>query len=296
MATSPLPPSVRGRAFTVVTEAGRVAGYDLGEGRTVLLLHSFNAAGCGAELAPLANRPAAHRRVVLVDWLGFGTSERPDAPYGPDLYGEQLEHIRAAALQPSETSVDVVALSLPAQYVVVAAADHPERFGRLALISPTGFGRLKGGTSGIPRAVCHVLRATGIGRLLFAFLARRRVIHWFLAQIFADPARIPESYERYCWRTCQQPGAFRAPLAFVSGVLNDPRAEDAYRRLATPTLLVFGDHQRFSDPAASEALVAVMATCRRRRQRDLPWSAEWARRLDVMSRTQDRSQLCRLVV
>ncbi|MEO8572310.1 MAG: alpha/beta hydrolase, partial [Chloroflexota bacterium] len=156
-----------------------------------------------------------------------------------------------------ETSVDVVALSLPAQYVVVAAADHPERFGRLALISPTGFGRFKGGTSGTPRAVYRFLRATGIGRLLFAFLARRRVIHWFLAQIFADPARIPESYERYCWRTCQQPGAFRAPLAFVSGVLNDPRAEDAYRRLANPTLLVFGNHPRFSDPAASGALVAA---------------------------------------
>ena len=262
MTTSPLPPPVRGRAFTVVTEAGRVAGYHMGEGRTVLLLHSFNAAGCAAELAPLATRLAAHRRVILVDWLGFGTSERPDAPYGPDLYAEQLEHIRAAALQPSETSVDVVALSLPAQYVVVAAADHPERFGRLALISPTGFGRFKGGTSGNPPAVYRFLRATGIGRLLFAFLARRRVIHWFLAQIFADPARIPESYERYCWRTCQQPGAFLAPLAFVSGVLNDPRAEDAYRRLANPTLLVFGDHQRFSDPAASEALVAANGNLR----------------------------------
>jgi pimeloyl-ACP methyl ester carboxylesterase len=40
-------------------------------------------------------------------------------------------------------------------------------------------------------------------------------------------------------------------------VLNDPRAEDAYRRLANPTLLVFGDHPRFSDPAASDALIAA---------------------------------------
>ncbi len=84
-----------------------------------------------------------------------------------------------------------------------------------------------------------------------------QVAGWFLAQIFADAAKIPESYERYCWRTCQQPGAFRAPLAFVSGVLDDPRAEDAYQRLANPTLLVFGEHERFSDPAASEALVAA---------------------------------------
>lgn len=90
---------------------------------------------------------------------------------------------------------------------------------------------------------------------MFAVLARRQVIRWFLRQTFADPDRVPRDYERYCWRTCQQPGAFRAPLAFVSGLLNDPRAEDAYGRLTNPTLLVFGDHPRFTDPAAAETLV-----------------------------------------
>ena len=232
-------------------------GYRLGEGRTVLLLHSFNAAGAGIELAPLALRLAERRRVVLVDWLGFGTSERPDAPYGWAFYGEQLERIRAAALQPGETAVDIVALSLPAQYVVVAAADHPERFGRIVLISPTGFGRFKGSAGRASRTLHGFLRRTGIGRLLFALLARRRVIRWFLRQLFADPARIPPDYERYCWRTCQQPGAYRAALAFVCGLLNDPRAEGAYQRLANPTLLVFGDHPRFTDPAASGSLVAA---------------------------------------
>src|SRR5664279_3428050 len=234
--TSPLlPPPVHGDSFDLDTDAGRVAGYRLGEGRTVLLLHSFNAAGAGIELALLALRLAEHRRVVLVDWLGFGTSERPDAPYGWAFYGEQLERIRAAALQPGETCVDVVALSLPAQYVVVAAADHPERFGRIVLISPTGFGRFKGSPGRASRNLHGFLRRTGIGRLLFALLARRQVIRWFLQQL----------------------GAYRAALAFVCGLLNDPRAEGAYQRLANPTLLVFGDHPRFTDPAASVGLVAA---------------------------------------
>jgi pimeloyl-ACP methyl ester carboxylesterase len=127
---SPLPPPVAGVPFDLETAAGRVVGYQLGEGRTVLLLHSFNAAGAGIELAPLAPRLAEQRRVVLIDWLGFGTPDRPDAPYGWALYGEQLERIRVAALQPGETSVDVVALSLPGQYVVVAAAEYPQRFSR----------------------------------------------------------------------------------------------------------------------------------------------------------------------
>ena len=255
--TIPLPPPIPGVPFDVETAAGRVAAYRLGEGRTVLLLHSFNAAGAGVELAPLASRLAEQRRVVLVDWLGFGTSDRPDAPYDWVLYGEQLERIRAAALGPGETAVDIVALSLPCQYVVAVAADHPERFGRIVLISPTGFGRFKGSAGGTSRTLYRALRLTGVGQLLFAVLARRRVIRWFLRQTFADPERVPPEYERYCWRTCQQPGAFRAPLAFVSGLLNDPRAEAAYERLSNPTLLVFGDHPRFTDPAAAEALAAA---------------------------------------
>ncbi len=173
------------------------------------------------------------------------------------LYAEQLERIRTAALGPGETALDVVALSLPGQYVVVAAARHPECYGRIALISPTGFGRFKGSAGRTSRALYRFLRWTGIGRLLFAVLARRQVIRLFLRQTFADPERIPPEYERYCWRTCQQPGAFRAPLAFVSGLLNDPRAERAYTRLANPTLLVFGDHPHFTDPAASEGLLAA---------------------------------------
>jgi len=253
----PLPPPAPGVPFDVETPSGRVAAYRLGEGRTVLLLHSFNAAGSGVELAPLATRLAEHHRVVLVDWLGFGTSGRPDSAYGWAFYAEQLEDLRSAALGPGETSLDVVALSLPAQYVVVAAAANPERFGRLVLISPTGFGRFKGSAGRTSRTLYRALRLTGIGRLLFAVLARRRVIRWFLRQTFADPRRVPREYERYCWLTCQQPGAFRAPLAFVAGLLNDPRAELAYRRLMKPTLLVFGDHPRFTDPAASEALIAA---------------------------------------
>lgn len=253
----PLSPPVGAVPFALDTAAGRVAGYRLGEGPTVVLLHSFNAAGSGIELATLASLLADQRRVVLVDWLGFGTSDRPDAPYGWALYGEQLESIRLAALQPGETSVDVVALSLPSQYVVVAAAEHPERYDRIVLISPTGFGRFTGDAGRTSRNAYRFLRRTGIGRLLFAVLARRRVIRWFLRQTFADPDQVPREYERYCWRTCQQPGAWRAPLAFVSGLLNDPRAEGAYRRLANPTLLLFGNHPRFTDPAAAEALVAA---------------------------------------
>ena len=198
---------------------------------------------------------------MLVDWLGFGTSDRPDVPYGWALYSEHLERIRVAALQPGEVSVDVVALSLPGQYVVVAAAEHPQRFGRIVLISPTGFGRFKGAAGRTSRNVYRFLRLTGIGRLLFEVLARRQVIRWFLRQIFADPEQVPQEYERYCWRTCQQPGAFRAPLAFVSGLLDDPR-----RRAPTS-----GSRTRHS---SSSGIIRASLTPRPRK-RSSPRTATW---------------------
>ncbi len=83
------------------------------------------------------------------------------------------------------------------------------------------------------------------------------MIRWFLRQTFADPELVPPEYERYCWRTCQQPDAYRAALAFVSGLLNDPRAEGAYGQLSNPTLLIFGDHPRFTDPVAAGSLIAA---------------------------------------
>jgi pimeloyl-ACP methyl ester carboxylesterase len=253
----PLRPPVSGVTLEIETPAGRVAAYELGAGRTVLLLHSFNAAGSAAELAPLAERLSKKRRVVLVDWLGFGTSERPDVRYSPELYEDQLEQIRIAALQAGETSVDVVALSLPGQYVVVSAAQHPERFGRIVLISPTGFGRFKGNSRRTSENVYRFLRSTGVGRLLFAILARRQVVRWYLRQIYADPERVARNYEIYCWRSCQQRGAFYAPLAFVAGTLNEPEAEAAYEHISNSTLLVFGDHPRFTDPSAARALAAA---------------------------------------
>ena len=146
-----------------------------------------------------------------------------------------------AALQPGETAVDVVALSLPGQYVVVAAAEHPERFGRIVLISPTGFGRFKG-TPAEPSRNHPPVPAPDGDRSAAVRGPRSApgdplVPPADLRRSGAGPTRVRAILLA---RTCQQPGAYRAPLAFVSGLLNDPRAEGAYKRLANPTLLAFG--------------------------------------------------------
>jgi pimeloyl-ACP methyl ester carboxylesterase len=187
-----------------------------------------------------------------VDWLGFGLSERPDIPYGPELYGRVLRDVLSSHFS---APVDVVAVSLPGQYVVRQAL-QPGSFRRIVLISPTGFGRFGRSPSAAGHATLSVLRLPLLGQLFYDALTIRPSLRWFLRQIFADPDRVPEAYLEYTWKTARQPGAHHAPLFFVTGMLNDPDARDAYLRLDRPTLMLFGDEPHFADPDAARQLAA----------------------------------------
>ena len=218
--TIPLPPPVAGVPFDLETAAGRVAGYRLGEGRTVLLLHSFNAAGSGIELAPLASR------LPSTDESCWSTGS--DRHLGSARRALRLGILRRAA-RAHPVCRDAAGGDLRrCRRALTAGAvcrrrrrGHPQRFGRIvSSVRPDSAASRSAGRAS--RNIDRFLRLTGIGRLLFAVLARRQVIRWFLRQIFADPEQVPRAYERYCWRTCQQPGAFRAPLAFVSGCSMTP--------------------------------------------------------------------------
>ena len=248
-----LPPPLPATPRTLLTVDGAVRYYERGDGPPVLLLHSFNAAGTAYELRPLFERLAATRRVVALDWLGFGLSDRPDVRYGPALYGRVLRDV-LGSLVPAP--VDVIAVSLPGQYVVRRAL-QTGGFRRIVLISPTGFGRFAGRPSTAGRAALATLRLPLLGRLFFDALTVRPSIRWFLRQIFADPGCVPDAYAEYAWKTARQPGAHHAPLFFVTGMLNDPDAREAYLRLDRPALMLFGDKPHFADPDAARQLAAA---------------------------------------
>jgi pimeloyl-ACP methyl ester carboxylesterase len=241
---APFPADVR----RLATPDGSVTLYEAGAGAPVLLLHSINAAASAMEVEPLFTTLARSRRVVAVDWVGFGRSDRPAIDYRPAVYRRVL----AAVLDDlPDPAVDVVALSLASQVAAVTAAEEPSRIRRLVAIAPTGIGRF--GVARHPtrgRIVETVLRRTPLGRLLFRTLTTRRSIDGFMNQVVLLPESIPAAYRTYAWRTAHQPGAHHAPIAFVSGQLDDPTAGDAWRSLTVPTLLLFGDSPRFSDPAA----------------------------------------------
>lgn len=255
---------------------GRIAWYEDGTGEPVVLVHAIDAAASAKEIQPLFDAFRSRRRAIALDLPGFGRSDRPRARYRPrhmrDALGRVLE--RASASGP----VDVVALSLPGQYVVMEALARPERVRRLVLIGPTGVGRFAAKREGPWRhALERWLQLPGIGTAVFGALRTRRSIDWYLDRTLADPAAMPREARWYAWRTAHEPGARWAPSAFLAGLLDVPGIEQAYQRLTTPTLMLFGEEPSFSDPEAMASVVAANPAVRIERipeTRDLPhWEA-----------------------
>jgi pimeloyl-ACP methyl ester carboxylesterase len=157
--------------------------------------------------------------------------------------------------------VDIVALSLSGQYAVMEALVTPVRVRRLVLIGPTGVGRYPAKREGAwGHAVERWLQLPLIGDAIFGALSSRRSIDWYLDRTVEDPRSIPEATREAAHHTARQPGARWAPASFIAGLLDVPGIDEAYAGLAVPTLMLFGEEPRFSDPEAMTTAMAGVAS------------------------------------
>lgn len=234
-----LPPALSGeRRALVLPGFGKVAYYadSRGTGRPLVLVHAINAAGSAYEVKPLWDAYAGKRPVYALEFPGFGSSDRPDVTYTPQLMTQALQALVAEL----NTEVDVVALSLGSEFAARAALSEP-RIKSLALVSPSGFGQSRGGSQQATdddggQKLYNRLNA--IGDPLYATLRTRPSIQYFLSRSFRGP--VPTDLVDYAVVTTRQPGAKYAPLYFVSGRLFTPDAYgELYSKLNTPTLVLY---------------------------------------------------------
>jgi pimeloyl-ACP methyl ester carboxylesterase len=204
--------------FVTTPSAGELAYYAAGpspRGKPpVLLVHSVNAAASSFEMKPLFDRLSKHRRVIALDLPGFGFSSRADRDYTPRLMRDAIADVIRLVLR--NGPVDVIALSLGAEFVALAAQAHPALFRTVSFISPTGFG---------PRAVAMkakpaTLRALKLPlwrRPLFDLLTSRPSLRFFTKR--SARKRLPRAFTDYAYAASHQPGSENAPFAFLSGKL-----------------------------------------------------------------------------
>lgn len=239
------------RAFQL-SAAGGIVGISAGEGPPLLLVHSVNAAASVAEMRPLLDRWQPRRTVFAVDLPGFGTSSRADRAYTPRLMTDALlatvEHIRSVC---GPTPIDALALSTGCEFLARAATERSGHFGRLALVSPTGFRGTKawrgapGSTRFMP-GLHRVLSQPLWAGALFRGLTKPGVVRYFLEKTWGSKA-IDEQMWRDSVQAARAPGAEHAPLYFLSGGLFSADILSVYESLTQPVWASHGTRGDFTD-------------------------------------------------
>ena len=258
MADPTLPAAVSGERHEITGRAGRLSYYVAGEGEPLLLIHSINAAASAFEMSPIFERMKATRRVYAVDLPGYGFSDRSDRPYNIQLFVDAVREMSdLIARECGERAVDAVALSLSAEFLARAAAERPERFRTITLVTPTGFNRSgakrrgPAGKSlevrGLYKSLTFPLWREG----LFKVLVSEKSVRYFLRRTFGSKD-VPPELVRYSYLTSHQPGASRAPFAFLSARLFSADIRNLYESLTLPVFVPHGTRGDFADFSGAE--------------------------------------------
>ena len=241
--------------------SGRLSYYVAGEGRPLLLLHSINAAASACEIRPAFEHAMRSHRVYAPDLPGYGFSDRSSRRYDIALFCDAVRDLLDVidADQPRRQTIDAFALSLSAEFLARVAAEEPNRFRSLTLVTPTGFRRgsqnlrAAPGSSREMRGLYPALTFPLWGSALFGALVTRASIRYFLKRTFGSD-QVDEGLVDYAWRTTHQPGAQHAPFAFLSGRLFGADIRTVYEQLRTPVWLAHGTRGDFRDFSEAERL------------------------------------------
>jgi pimeloyl-ACP methyl ester carboxylesterase len=206
----------------------------------MVLLHTPELAGSAYEMLGIMASLATRYRVYAPDLLGFGLSDRPDISYTSDLYIELLHDFLVNVVkQPTA----LVASRLSCNYAIAVAADSPELYTRLVLLSPTALYGHQEGAFGLPARIFIPRQAK---TLLYPLLVA--ISHLSGRLRYGQPERLIENPEStsvtnppadYMYATTHQFGAEYAPMDWLAGNLSSDVSADI-PKLQQPTLLIWG--------------------------------------------------------
>ena len=198
---------------------------------------------------------AASHDVVALDLPGFGESDQPkdlsfeDLPRAVLGLMDRLGIMRAA----------LVGNSMGGATAVVVAAEKPERVAALVLIDAAGFNL---GPSERPGMVSVAMSRAG--SLLARLPGKRLVVEASLRQVFHDPVHVtPERLSEYL-AAARRPGTFPA-IRSLGASLADRTAvvSQALPRIGAPTLVLWGDDDRWITIAHADRFVAAIPGARK---------------------------------
>jgi pimeloyl-ACP methyl ester carboxylesterase len=216
----------------------RVVEKNAGAAETVLLVHGYGASL--ASYAPILAQLAERFRVLAVDLPGFGLSDRRQGDYSP----EALADVLARILDEKQVQrAHVVGHSWGSSVVLAFALKHPRRLDKLAVISAWVYDEQL-----LP--FMRWARVRGLGEMLYAMFYRQNLGERLYLN-FHDPNLVTQAVVDEVERQMAKPGAVAAALAAVRGMVF---REDDYKKIAAPTLILWGREDRVARLAFGERL------------------------------------------
>ncbi|HNP60620.1 MAG TPA: alpha/beta fold hydrolase [Nitrospirales bacterium] len=217
----------------------RIAYLDVGQGPPLILIHGFG--GSMWQWEHQYSVLAQTHRVIILDLLGSGLSDKPDDAYTPKYLVEFFRQFMDAL---NISRATLVGNSMGAGLAMAMALDYPERVDRLVLIS------------GFPAHVENSIASPHYQRFLHHrppiwlaklgnWMAGRRTTEYILKEIIYNaalisPAIIDRSFHN------RQRGDFLVPLYSLMDNIKTWEGQygNRFQQISHPVLLLWGDQDR----------------------------------------------------
>ena len=220
---------------------------EAGEGEPMVLLH-----GTGGHIEAYARNIvelSEHFRVICVDMIGHGYTDKPDIPYGIDVYSEHLKNVLDAL---GLAKVYLSGESLGGWVAAWFAAEHPEYVHSLVLNTP-------GNVNSKPE-VMAALKASTLKAVLEANYDNVKTrLEWLMY----DKSQVTDELIEARYNIYTQPSYQQAVHNIV--YLQDVEARKKYtwdaswcNKISVPTLLCWTDHDPTSTVEEGKMLLDLI--------------------------------------
>jgi pimeloyl-ACP methyl ester carboxylesterase len=202
--------------------------------------------------------------------------DRPNCGLSDSVYGRGVdfrEHATAWMLDLADNigaeQIDVVGNSIGGFFSIAFALAHPERVRKLVLVgAPMGLER--SGAPLFPRLWSSsifgpIMMKLGLLQPKDAEDLRKQV---FATMLVAHPEKVPDDFLAVSLAAGALPGAERASyemlrkMSTIRGARPEVMLRDEMPKLATPTLFIWGDSDKFSLPSIGHEVAAEMPNAR----------------------------------
>ncbi|GLJ50120.1 hypothetical protein SUGI_1066360 [Cryptomeria japonica] len=214
---------------------------------------------------------AENWRTIIVDWPGFGLSDRPSIQYNADLMEKFLVDFLCAAdslFKSSDTERVIVGGGHAATIAVRGATKGLVNVSAIIAVAPTWAGPLpivfgRGSDMETRYGLLRTtLRAPALGWMMYNVLVsnQKSIESQYKSHVYADSKNVTPSLVESRYALTKREGARYAPAAFLTGLLDPVQSREEFLALfaglegKVPTLIISTTNSPKRSKAEMEAL------------------------------------------